>query len=370
VAAAHAKMQRFTHTSFQVLGYEPYVALAEKLNSLAPGDQPKKTLLLTTGAEAVENAVKIARVATRRRGVIAFTGGFHGRTQLTMGLTGKVLPYKAAMGPFPAEIFHAPFPMATHGVTPQQSLAVLNGIFKGDIAADETAAIIIEPVTGEDGFYAAPTDFLRSLRDICDRSGILLIADEIQTGFGRTGKMFAIEHNGVVPELITVAKSLADGYPLSGIIGRAEIMDAVPPGGLGGTYGGNPVACAAALAVIDAIEAERLLDRSTEMGRFLVNRLQRLAAREDLRCIGEVRGIGAMVVFELVSDVDGRTPDPDLAKALTAKCLESGLIVLSCGLYGNVIRILAPLTASDAILEEGPAAIERSLSTLARKTAA
>ncbi len=370
MAAAQAQAERFTHTSFQVIAYEPYIALAEKLNALAPGEDPKKTILLTTGAEAVENAVKIARVATRRRGVIAFTGGFHGRTLLTMGLTGKVAPYKAGMGPFPSEIYHAPFPISTHGVTTEQSLAAINVIFKGDIAPDETAAIIIEPVTGEGGFYAAPFEFLRELRDLCDRHGILLIADEIQSGFGRTGKMFAIEHSGVVPDMITTAKSLAGGYPLSGVIGKADIMDAVPPGGLGGTYGGNPVACAAALAVLDVIRDEGLLDRAMEIGKHLTARLQAVAGGKLMRCISEVRGLGAMVAVELVSDADGRTPDADLAKAVATRCFDNGLIVLSCGLHGNVLRILVPLTAGDPLIDEGMDILEQSLVAVAQKTAA
>jgi len=370
MAAARAQAERFTHTSFQVIAYEPYIALAERLNALAPGEDPKKTIFLTSGAEAVENAVKVARVATRRRGVIAFTGSFHGRTLLTMGLTGKVAPYKAGMGPFPSDIYHAPFPMLTHGVTPEHSLAALNAIFKGDMAPDETAAIIIEPVTGEGGFYIAPFEFLRELRSICDRHGILLIADEIQSGFGRTGKMFAIEHSGVVPDMITTAKSLAGGYPLSGLIGKADIMDTVPPGGLGGTYGGNPIACAAALAVLDVIRDEGLLDRSAEMGKRLTTRLQAIAGRKSVRCISEVRGLGAMVAVELVSEVDGRTPDADLAKSITTRCFEKGLIVLSCGLYGNVIRILVPLTAADPLIDEGMDILEQSIVAIAQRTAA
>ena len=370
IAAVRAQLERFTHTSFQVIAYEPYIALAERLNALAPGDHPKKTIFLTAGAEAVENAVKIARVATGRRGVIAFAGGYHGRTLLTMGLTGKVVPYKTAMGPFPSEIYHAPFPMALHGVSVEDSLAAINMIFKADIEAEQVAAIIIEPVTGEGGFYQAPFEFLVELRKLCDRHGILLIADEIQTGFGRTGKMFAIEHSGVVPDMITVAKSLAGGFPLSGVIGKADIMDSVAPGGLGGTYGGSPVACAAALAVLDVIEEEGLLQRSLDIGDRLTGRLKGLAGRMTTRCISEVRGLGGMVAIEFVSQAGGRTPDPDLTKSLAAKCLENGLVVLSCGLYGNVIRILVPLTAADAVIDEGLDILEKSLLTLAERTAA
>jgi len=370
MAAVAAQTERFTHTCFQVVAYEPYVALAERLNALAPGAQAKKTIFLTTGAEAVENAVKIARVATGRRGVIAFAGGFHGRTLLTMGLTGKVVPYKTAMGPFPTEIYHAPYPIALHGVSVEDSLAAINTIFKADIEPEQVAAIIIEPVTGEGGFYQAPFEFLVELRKLCDRHGILLIADEIQTGFARTGRMFAIEHSGVVPDMITVAKSVAGGFPLSGVIGKAEVMDAVAPGGLGGTYGGNPVACAAGLAVLDVIEEEGLLQRSRDIGKRLTDRLQGLAGRMTARCIGEVRGLGAMVAVEIVSPADGRTPDPDLTKALTAKCLENGLIVLSCGIYGNVVRILVPLTAADAVIDEGLDILEGSLIAVAQRPAA
>jgi 4-aminobutyrate aminotransferase/(S)-3-amino-2-methylpropionate transaminase len=274
------------------------------------------------------------------------------------------------MGPFPTEIYHAPYPIALHGVSVEDSLAAINTIFKADIEPEQVAAIIIEPVTGEGGFYQAPFEFLVELRKLCDRHGILLIADEIQSGFARTGRMFAIEHSGVVPDMITVAKSLAGGLPLSGVIGKAEIMDAVAPGGLGGTYGGNPVACAAGLAVLDVIEEEGLLQRSRDIGKRLTDRLQGLAGRMTARCIGDVRGLGAMVAVEIVSPADGRTPDPDLTKALTAKCLENGLIVLSCGIYGNVVRILVPLTAADAVIDEGLDILEGSLIAVAQRPAA
>ncbi len=359
MAAVAEQLARYTHTAFQVLPYEPYIELAERLNALAPGDAPKKTILFTTGAEAVENAVKIARHATGRPGVIAFSGGFHGRTMLTMGLTGKVVPYKAGFGLSPNGIYHVPYPRAMHGVMPQASLAALQEVFKADIEPEQVAAIIIEPVQGEGGFYIAPFDFLRELRALCDQHGILLISDEIQAGFGRTGTWFGIEHSGVVPDLITVAKSMAGGFPLSGVIGRADIMDSVPPGGLGGTYAGSPVGCAAALAVIDAMESEGLLARSLGIGEHMVARLREMATRHPV--IGEVRGLGAMVSMELVSDLGTLAPAPDLAKALTAKALEMGLILLSCGVYGNVIRILVPLTATDAEIEEGLGIIDAAL---------
>jgi 4-aminobutyrate aminotransferase / (S)-3-amino-2-methylpropionate transaminase / 5-aminovalerate transaminase len=300
MAAADVQAARFTHTSFQVVPYEPYIALAERLNALAPGDFAKKTVFFTTGAEAIENAVKIARAATGRPGVIALTGGYHGRTLMTLGLTGKVSPYKQKFGPFPTDIFRAPFPNALHGIRVEGALAALDVLFRTDADPERIAAMVIEPVQGEGGYYIAPFEFLQELRRICDRRGILLIADEIQSGFARAGKWFAIEHSGVVPDLIAVAKSLAGGFPLAGVIGRAEIMDAVPPGGLGGTYGGNPVACAAAIAAVQAIEEEGLLERSRELGERMVARLQEIAASNWLPYISEVRGLGAMVSFELV----------------------------------------------------------------------
>lgn len=360
--AVAAQMEHYTHTCFQVMPYEPYVALAERLNALAPGDDAKKTLFLTTGAEAVENAVKIARAYTRRSAIIAFSGGYHGRTIMTLGLTGKVQPYKLGFGPFPAEIFHAPFPHALQGVTVDQSLVAVEELFKTEVEPQRVAAIIIEPVQGEGGFYITPNEFLQGLRRICDQHGILLIADEIQTGFGRTGTLFAMEHSGVVPDLTTIAKSLAGGFPLSAVIGRAEVMDAVGPGGLGGTYAGNPLACAAALAVLDIFEEEGLLERSRNLGEQLRARLNEMAAK--FSCIGEVRGLGAMVAIELFKDGERRQPDSDLTKALVAQAAEQGLILLSCGINGNVVRILVPLTASPEIVDEGLDIIERSLEEL------
>jgi 4-aminobutyrate aminotransferase/(S)-3-amino-2-methylpropionate transaminase len=361
MAAAAAQAERFTHTSFQVVPYESYIALAERLNALAPGDATKKAIFFTTGAEAIENAVKIARAATGRPGVIAFTGGYHGRTLMTLGLTGKISPYKHKFGPFPSDIFRAPFPNALHGVSVDDALVALDLLFRTDADPERIAAMVVEPVQGEGGYYIAPFEFLRALREICDQRGILLIADEIQSGFARTGRWFAIEHSGVVPDLIAVAKSLAGGFPLSGVIGRTDIMDAVPPGGLGGTYGGNPVACAAAIAAVQAIEEEGLLERSRELGERMVARLQDSAASNWLPYVSEVRGLGAMVSFELVTDRSGRAPNPELTAALTRRAAQNGLILLSCGLYGNVVRIMVPLTASDAIVEEGLDIIERSL---------
>lgn len=361
VEAAKAQEDRFTHTSFQVVPYEPYVALAEKLNALAPGDFPKKTLLVTTGAEAVENAVKIARAATGRPGIIAFNGGYHGRTLMTLGLTGKVAPYKTAFGPFPGDIFRAPLPDTRLGITVEDALKQLEVLFKTDAEPERVAAIILEPVLGEGGYVPVPAEMWQALRSICDRHGILLIADEIQAGFGRTGTWFAIEHSGVVPDLITVAKSMAGGYPIAGVIGRAEVMDAVAPGGLGGTYGGNPVACAAALAAIEALEAEGLLARSAMLSETFRARLSEIGARTAPYRMWDIRGIGAMLAVEFVTDFDTAAPDADLTKAVIGKALERGLILLACGMYGNVIRIMVPLTASDEIVEEGLQIFEAAL---------
>ncbi len=361
VAAAKAQEDHYTHTSFQVVPYEPYVALAEKLNALAPGDAPKKTLLVTTGAEAVENAVKIARAHTKRPGVIAFSGAYHGRTLFTLGLTGKVSPYKKDVGPFPADIFRAPFPDARNGVTVEDALNALDTLFLTDADPSRVAAIILEPVLGEGGYLPVPAEMWTALRAICDRHGILLIADEIQAGFGRTGTWFAIEHSGVVPDLITVAKSMAGGYPIAGVIGRADVMDALAPGGLGGTYGGNPVACAAALAAIEAIESEGLLARSTALGETFRARFAEMGARTAPYRMWDIRGIGAMLAVEFVTDFDTAKPDPAFTKAVVAHALKRGLILLSCGMHGNAVRIMVPLTASDAIIDEGLAIFEAAL---------
>ena len=361
MAAVSEQLERFSHTCFQVAQYEPYVALAERLNGLAPGDGPKKTIFMTTGAEAVENAIKIARHHTGRPGVIAFSGAFHGRSLLTMGLTGKVIPYKAGFGPFPPDIYHVPYPMEPHGVTAEDSLDALNRLFKSDVEASRVAAIIIEPVQGEGGFYIAPFDFLQKLREICDEHGILLISDEVQAGFGRTGKMFAIEHSGVVPDMLTIAKSMAGGFPISGVIGRADVMDSPTPGGLGGTYAGSPIGCAAGLAVLDVIEEENLLERSLVMGEHIVKRIKAMAQRNDVPPIGDIRNLGGMVAFEILGDGASGDPDPDATKRVTTAALDNGLILLSCGVYGNSVRILVPLTASDEVLNEGLDMMEKSL---------
>lgn len=361
VAAAKAQEDHYTHTSFQVVPYEPYIALAEKLNALAPGDHAKKSLLVTTGAEAVENAVKIARAATGRPGIIAFTGGYHGRTLLTLGMTGKVSPYKKDVGPFPSDIFRAPFPSVRDGITVQDALIGLQNLFLTDAQPERIAAIIIEPVLGEGGYTPVPFEMMQALRDICDTHGIMLIADEIQAGFGRTGTWFAIEHSGVVPDLITVAKSMAGGYPIAGVIGRADIMDAVIPGGLGGTYGGNPVACAAALAAIEAIEEEGLLARSSALGEHFRARFAEIGARVSPYRMWDIRGLGAMLAVEFVTDFETATPDAALTKSVVAHALQRGLILLACGMHGNALRIMVPLTASDAIINEGLDIFEASL---------
>jgi 4-aminobutyrate aminotransferase/(S)-3-amino-2-methylpropionate transaminase len=334
-----------------VIAYDSYVELCEKLNALAPGAGPKKSLLLTSGAEALENAIKIARAYTGRSAVIAFQGGYHGRTLMTLAMTGKVAPYKSGFGPFPAEVFHAAFPNPVHGVSFEDAKASLDQLFKNDIEVSRVAAIVIEPVQGEGGFYVAPPEFLQHLRNLCDQHGIVMIADEVQTGAGRTGTWFAMAHSGVVPDLTTTAKSLAGGFPLAAVVGRAEVMDAPAPGGLGGTYAGSPVACAAALAVIQAFEDEQLLKKSIAVGQQLTTRLTEMQTRYP--AIADVRGLGAMVAIELFETASPRTPDAALAKRIVSRAAEQGLILLSCGVYANVIRILVPLTASPAVIEEG-----------------
>ncbi|BAI75321.1 4-aminobutyrate aminotransferase (plasmid) [Azospirillum sp. B510] len=362
--AVKAQLDRFTHTCAMVTPYDSFVELAEKLNALVPGREPKKTAFFTTGAEAVENAVKVARAATGRPGVVAFSGGFHGRTLLTMGLTGKVVPYKVGFGPFPAEIFHVPFPNAYRGISEAESLKALENLFKSDVDPARVAAIIIEPVQGEGGFNIASPSFLQALRAVCDKHGIVMIVDEIQTGFARTGKMFAVEHAGIEPDLVTMAKSLAGGFPLSAVTGKAALMDAPIPGGLGGTYAGSPLATTAALAVINVIEEEKLVERSEKLGEHIAGRFRAMAQRNSLSVIGDVRNLGAMVAMELVTDRETKEPAADLTKALVAKAAEKGLVLLSCGTYANVIRILVPLTASDALVDEGLDIIERSLEEL------
>ena len=360
VAAVQDQLGKFTHTCFQVTPYESYIRLAERLNELVPGPGPKKTIFLTTGAEAVENAVKIARFHTKRSAVIAFSGAFHGRTLMGMALTGKYVPYKVGFGPFPTDVFHVPFPDPALKDEGQQSLKALETLFKADVGPENVAAIIIEPVQGEGGFNIVPFAFMRALRDICTRHGIVFIVDEIQTGFARTGKMFACEHAGVAPDIIALAKSLAGGFPLSAVTGRADIMDAPAAGGLGGTYGGSPIGCAAANAVLDVIAEDRLIDRANVIGRRMIERLNDMKRRNVFgNRIDEIRGLGAMVACDLVK-ADG-SPDADLTKAVVAKAGENGLVLLSCGVNANVLRFLMPLTAEDAIIDEGFDLLEKSV---------
>lgn len=351
VDAVQAQLGKLTHTCFQVLAYEPYIALCERINALVPGDFIKKSLLVTTGAEAVENAVKIARAATGRAGVIAFTGGYHGRTMMTLSMTGKKVPYAAGMGLMPGGVYRARFPCALHGVSVDDALASIEQVFKNDAEPRDIAAIVIEPVQGEGGFHPCPPRFMQQLRALCDRHGILLIADEVQTGAGRTGSFFAMEQMGVAADLTTFAKSIAGGFPLAGVCGRAEVMDAIAPGGLGGTYAGNPLACAAALAVLEVFEEERLLERARVIGERLQTGLQALQARHGQ--IVEVRGLGAMQAIELGEQGDPRVPATALTARLVARARDRGLILLSCGAYGNILRILVPLTVSDAQLDRG-----------------
>ena len=361
MAAAAEQMQRFTHTCFQVLMYEPYIALAERLNALAPIQGRRKTALFTTGAEATENAVKIARAATGRSGVIAFTGAFHGRTVMASAMTGKVVPYKKGLGPVLPEVWHVPFPVPQLDVTVEDALKYLGFIFKADADPSAIAAIIIEPVQGEGGFHQAPPELMRALRRLCDAHGIVLVADEVQTGFGRTARMFAMEHYDVTPDLICVAKSLAGGFPLSGVIGRAAIMDAADPGGLGGTYAGNPVSCAAALAVLDVFAEEKLLDRAATQGTQLKARLEKLQSQNNVLPIDGIRGLGAMVAFDVVKERGGSEPDAEATKRVVQTAYENGLVLLSCGVNANTIRILAPLTAEEAIVDEGLDILEAAL---------
>lgn len=352
VDAVKVQIEKFSHTCVMVNPYEVAVELAEKLTTLAPGDSQKKAIFVTTGAEAVENCVKIARAYTKKRGVIAFNGGFHGRTSLTMALTGKTAPYKIGFGPFPGEIYHIPFPNASYGATVADSLKAIKNLFKSDIVPEDVAAIIVEPVQGEGGFYETPVELLQELRKICDDHGIVLIFDEIQSGFGRTGKMFNSEYSGVEPDLMTMAKGIAGGYPLSAVVGKAEIMDAPVAGGLGGTYGGSPVGCAAGLAVLQVMEEEDLLNRSVIIGDLFNKRLTDLQ-NEFPQIISYVRNKGSMIALELMTDGDVDNANTELTKAIISKATEYGLILLSCGYNANVIRFLPPLTISDEIANEG-----------------
>ncbi|EKM7810984.1 TPA: 4-aminobutyrate transaminase [Klebsiella aerogenes] len=345
VAAVEQQLQQFTHTAYQIVPYESYVSLAEKLNELAPVKGPAKTAFFSTGAEAVENAVKIARAHTGRPGVIAFGGGFHGRTYMTMALTGKVAPYKLGFGPFPGSVYHVPYPSALHGISTADSITALERLFKADIEAKQVAAIIFEPVQGEGGFNVAPKELVAAVRRICDEHGIVMIADEVQSGFARTGKLFAMDHYADKPDLMTMAKSLAGGMPLSGVVGNAQIMDAPAPGGLGGTYAGNPLAVAAAHAVLDIIDNEALCERAQFLGERLQATLQEI--KGWCPALVEARGVGSMIAAEFFDPATGE-PSAAIAQKIQQQALEQGLLLLTCGQYGNVIRFLYPLTIPDA----------------------
>ncbi len=362
IAAVQRQLERFTHTAFQVSPYESYIELAERLNALAPFKGPAKSIFFTTGAEAVENAVKIARVATGRQAVVAFSHAFHGRTLLTSTLTGKIAPYKQRAGAPAPEIYRLPFPAAHAGVTLKDLQHAVDELFLGDVEPGRVAALIIEPVQGEGGFNPASPELFKVLRELCDKHGILLIADEIQSGFGRTGRMFAIEHSGVEPDLVTVAKSLAGGFPLSGVLGRAAIMDAVEPGGLGGTYAGSPLGCAAALAVLDVIREEKLLERAQTLGKRIRAVLEPLIQATTGVPVANLRGMGAMVGFDVVQARGSNQPDGATAKRVLAAALQKGLIALTCGTQGETIRLLVPLTIPDAELDAGLAILKDVLS--------
>ena len=366
IAAVRDQLDHFTHTCHQVVPYENYVRLAERLNQAVPGNFKKKTIFVTTGAEAVENAVKIARAATNRSAVIAFTGGFHGRTFMGMTLTGKVVPYKAGFGAMMPDVFHVPFPIELHGQTVEDSFAVLDKLFKADVDPNRVAAFIVEPVQGEGGFYEVPRAFMQTLRELADKHGILLIADEVQTGFARTGKTFAMEHFGVAADITTMAKGLGGGFPIAAVTGRAEIMDAPGPGGLGGTYGGNPIGIAAGNAVLDVIEDENLNERAEQLGNRLKQRVQSLIA--SVPQIADVRGLGFMNAVEFNVPGSGK-PNADFTNKVREKALSKGLILLTCGVYGNVIRFLAPLTIEDSVFGEALDILEETLRECAKEAA-
>ncbi|PBB39933.1 4-aminobutyrate--2-oxoglutarate transaminase [Mesorhizobium sp. WSM3866] len=361
VAAIQAQLTKFSHTFFGTAPYESYLAVAERLNPRCKVGGRAKTLLVTTGAEAVENAVKLARAYTKRRGIIVFGGAFHGRTLLTMAMTGKVNPYKQSFGPFPGNVYRAPYPDLYRGVSVEHCLAELDTLFETEIEASAVAAIVIEPLLGEGGFIPGPVEFMAGIRRLCDQHGIVLVADEVQSGFGRTGRLFAIEHTGIEPDLITMGKSMAAGIPVAAIVGKAEIMDSVAAGGLGGTYAGNPLACAAALAVLDVLEEENLLGRANEIGERLTAGLQRIQKKRNRTVIGDIRGLGSMIGAELVEDGETRKP----ARALTAKVIKEaasrGLLLASAGRHFNVIRFLVPLVLTDALVDEALGILDESI---------
>jgi len=372
-AAIAEQAAKYIHTCFSVMMYEPYIELAERIIKIAPGEFPKKAIFFNSGAEAVENAVKIARYATGRPAIIVFDNAFHGRTLMTMSMTARVKPYKHHFGPFASEVYRAPFPYAYRmDMTPQEAsdhcIQELERMFVGEVAPEQVAAIIIEPVQGEGGFMVTPPGFLRALHALCKKHGILFVADEIQSGFWRTGKMFAVEHDGVAPDLLIIAKSMGAGMPISGVVGRAEIMDAPPPGTLGGTYSGNPVACAAAIAVLDLYEKEDLATRSQQIGEIVTERFLKL--QKHYPFIGDVRGLGGMVAMELVQDRASKEPDAHLASDILAAAHQRGLVLIKAGMYDNVIRVLVPLCVTDEQLRQGLDILEEAITAVAQSVAA
>jgi len=362
VEAAQAQLERFAHTDFTIVPYEVYVELAERLTKLAPVRQPAKAAFFNAGTEAVENSIKFARSYTKRPAVVVFEGAFHGRTALSMTMTSKTHPYKAGLGPFAPEVYRVPFAQDYRGPSTEEALAALERAFTTQVAAEHVAAIVIEPVLGEGGFVVAPREFLQGIRRICDEHGIVMAVDEVQTGFGRTGKLFATEHYGIEADLVIVAKSIAAGLPLSGVIGAAEIMDAPADAAIGGTFVGNPVAQAAALAVLDVFEDEGVVEHAAQIGETMRSRM--LAWQERFPAIGDVRGLGAMLAIELVEDRETKQPAPRLVTAVIEAALERGLLLLKAGIYSNCIRVLCPLTITDAELDEALGIWEESLETV------
>lgn len=361
VAAMEQQIHSFIHTCFQISPYENYIQLAERLNELAPGDFEKKSLFFSAGGEAVENAVKIARYHTRRPALITFTNGYHGRSYMGMGLSARMNPFKAGFRPFPTEIYRLPFPDSFHGVSLEDTQRAFKTLFNSDVQPDQVAAVFFEPVQGEGGYNIAQPEFVRYLRDLCDQHDIVMVADEIQTGFGRSGKMFAMEHYDVAADLVCVGKSMGGGLPLSGIVGKASVIDSPPPGALGGTFGGNPVACAAALAVLEVIEEEDLLTKGLKLGEWIDAHFQKMAKKQYCRCIGDVRALGCMNAIEIVADRETCEPDGDLTTKIVQIALSKGLILVTAGPTRNVIRVLVPLSTSFDIVEEGLSILEESI---------
>jgi 4-aminobutyrate aminotransferase/4-aminobutyrate aminotransferase/(S)-3-amino-2-methylpropionate transaminase len=361
IAAIRDQLDAFTHTCFQISPYEGYIRLAERLNVLAPGDFEKKSLFFSSGGEAIENAIKIARFHTGRPALVVFTNGYHGRSYMGMGLSARMRPFKAGFRPFPTEIYRVPFADAYHRVSLEDTRRGFETLFKSEVLPSDVAAVVFEPMQGEGGYNVAEPGFIALVRELCDDHGIVMIADEIQTGFGRTGKLFAMEHFGVAADLACIGKSMGGGLPMSGIVGRAEIIDSVSPGGLGGTFGGNPLGCAAANAMLDVLQEEGMLEQGLDQGKRLRNRLEAMAANAALACIGDVRGLGAMVAIEIVKDRESREPDGALAVRAMELALKKGLVLVGAGPERNVIRFLAPLNTPPAILDEGMEVLEAAL---------